>query len=1181
MNSGIKGSMAGTSLAQGITRLLAPTDSAIGVMKEFGIEVAKNSDGGLDLEGTIKNLQTAFSGMSKDAQVANAKVIFGQTALKGWLPLISASADEWDNLADKIKNAEGASDEMMDEIEKSGAYSFKIMMSAITDLLIVIGDALAPAMKDIAEKVTEMATKISNWVSKMKETNPELLSLVGKLGMLAVIVPPVIMAFGALTGGMGRLFTGTSVAIKGFTNFAKDTKMVIQGVEKTDGKIGILAKTLVGLVTKFGAVSVGVGAGVAALGGLAIAVGENESALTWLQDKWGTFGVVVGGICESLNGWFTLVFGNLGHLLMGAGKSIGAFLTGNWRDIDDIWRETWADMENTTAKAMSNISGQSTYAISLLRKASVDELEKLQGGFEQVYGSLSKLTVDTTSDVAKELTSFVSSSNQTILDIMKGTSDAMAVMLDGIDISMAQADVTKKLEANLESMAKSGKYSAQELQSDFQKAFKIISQNAKEGSERVSGEVTKITKYIGRLAQDGVANVSKNIHETMSSMDAETYNTLRNMGDTWKQLFNGVEQGSLDSQGKLLENLKAMGTDTQAIIDALNKELQSGFDETGKKIEQTSAEAQGSLQATSEAFGVMVQNIKDNSTTGMNEVAEIFANGLSTLDVETINSLRNTSDSWYSILDGTVNESGQLVDNFSQQILWNLGWVSQQSPEKLQGFKDGLLQALVDANLITDGEMQTLVETIDSATQSAVEASAQTGEEIKSNVVPEGSSEAVGSELDAVNQTISEKTQGIVNASANAGQEAQKKFDEQVSNLGQDIQIDENIINTEYLTTQFQNAGVVALQAFVTGWSGNIGLITEAINLGLTTVSNDLSAPLEVLNATFDGVVQKAGLLNDTLGFTTEKINQINGVGFSPLETGINNVKAKVGEVNVSILEAIANVTTLGSTSVGALASGFSDANSKTKELKNSVKGTSDEVKNLSNKSLTGITNQVVTFKDRTDKAKDSAVKLLKEIEKIISKNFNSLIGQLDKMNSRLNSGSSYADTFRRRLQDINNVTFGNVINGLANVNSWLSSVKNNASNASYAIGNISTKKPRTLVQNDIATLGEEYFTAISARNGFDMTRYQTRGGYYSSASMAGTGSQAREMQSQKQQMELMQQQNELLKQLLLATMNVAGDVHVSVDLDGRAIAQGSARYMSSEIDKLNKRKNRLGGLAY
>ena len=36
-----------------------------------------------------------------------------------------------------------------------------------------------------------------------------------------------------------------------------------------------------------------------------------------------------------------------------------------------------------------------------------------------------------------------------------------------------------------------------------------------------------------------------------------------------------------------------------------------------------------------------------------------------------------------------------------------------------------------------------------------------------------------------------------------------------------------------------------------------------------------------------------------------------------------------------------------------------------------------------------------------------------------------------------------------------------------------------------------------------------------------------------------------------------------------------------TINLDGRAIAKGTAKYMNSEINGINKRNSRLAGLAY
>ena len=87
-NSGIKGSMAGTSLRGGLTRLITPTDKAQAVMKKYGIEVQKTADGNVDLRATMEHLQDKIGGLDVSTQSMIAKTIFGQTAMNGWLSII-------------------------------------------------------------------------------------------------------------------------------------------------------------------------------------------------------------------------------------------------------------------------------------------------------------------------------------------------------------------------------------------------------------------------------------------------------------------------------------------------------------------------------------------------------------------------------------------------------------------------------------------------------------------------------------------------------------------------------------------------------------------------------------------------------------------------------------------------------------------------------------------------------------------------------------------------------------------------------------------------------------------------------------------------------------------------------------------------------------------------------------
>lgn len=91
----------------------------------------------------------------------------------------------------------------------------------------------------------------------------------------------------------------------------------------------------------------------------------------------------------------------------------------------------------------------------------------------------------------------------------------------------------------------------------------------------------------------------------------------------------------------------------------------------------------------------------------------------------------------------------------------------------------------------------------------------------------------------------------------------------------------------------------------------------------------------------------------------------------------------------------------------------------------------------------------------------------------------------------------------------------------------------------------------------------------------FDMRDYQTSGGYYNVSSVQPKESKSNTSDSSL--IEALLQQNQLLMQLL----KVQKPIEVGVNIDGRQVAKASAKYMETELSTINRRKNRLGGLAY
>lgn len=1204
-NAGQKGSRSGMQLSTGLNKLVKPSKEAKGVMEKYGIEVKKTKDGSIDLMATMENMRAKLGTLDKAEKGRIMTTIFGQNAQRGWISILNTSAKDWENLKKAMQETDGVSDKMMDEISKSGAYQFKIMTSAIQDFLIVVGDALAPAIESIAHKITEMATKLSNWVSKMKETNPELLSLIGKLGLVAVALPPVIMLFGNFASGLGGMFSMLSKGMGAFKTLRLGALEVSEGISLAEGSTGILSRTLGGMISGISGATIAFTALGAGLAGLAIYIGDNGNMLSWLQDKWGTFGEVVGGICESLNGWFTLAFGNAWQLLKGLGKSIGALLTGDFNSIDDIWRETWADMENTTAKALSNIKGETTKGIALMRNASEEDLNQMQKDFDTVYEKIKGLTRDNFKDIAGELTEFTSGLNNDMLLMMRGASDSMAVLLDGINKGMNADQIRKQLESNLKGMATSGKYTADELAKDFEKAKELIVGNMKTGANRVGEEVTQISKSIGRLAQDGVDNVAINIQQTVDSMDKATFEALKNMGGTWAELFKGVEYGNKDMSTVIVENLKGMGTDTKAIIDKLNQEMKSSFENSSKGVQESATEA---TKNTQEAFGNMVETIKNSSGKGLDELSTIFANGLSTLDSQTILSLRSTSDQWYSILDGAVDSSGKLSDNLAQVILGNLNWISQNTPNGLEGLKSGLLDALVKSNLITQDQMEAIVKTVTEKTEEAKNNTEGTGEKVGENIAPKGAVEKTQEALDGVNSKIQEKTQGIVDSSTKAGEEAQKSFDQKVSDIGKDVKVDPNIVNVEAIKTQFGDAGTLAIQSFVEGWSKNVNLITEAIGISMQTVQTEFTAPMQIIQTQMDGLITKSTMLQEGMNGLKTVVEGVNSSNLASLIGSVDTLVAKVSGTTSLITALKGEIDKVSNSSVNGVISGMEGVDSKVKSLIASLQQAIREMQLFSSISLTASIGGFDKLKQRTDVGKTAIVNLRKELENLLNMSFYNFLFYLNDISVRIQNATNKSESLKVSLQNLNNISFYGLISHLSSVQSSLQSVINKAQSASSAVSSVhapslwdrvfgssskekfASKKlelvidPKSQFTNPQMTFGSYMPTVnniLSAEryaNRIDLSKYQTSGSYYSSNSMVGTSRHSREINHQSQQLEILKEQNELLKQLLLATNNVGGNLNVNVELDGRQVAKGTARYMEAEMKTINKRKTRLGG---
>ncbi len=207
-NAGIQASMAGTGLRGAITRLLNPSNEAASVIENLGIQVLDASGKMLPLVDIIEQLET--SGLT----AANAMQIFGQRAGPAMLALVSQGSAALRELVVEMEASGGTAQRIAEVQLDTFQGSLTLLKSAAEGAQIAIGEALAPAMRSLAEALQPILSGLAIWIGQnpaLVLTVTALAAIVGTLGIglvaVGFILPGVIAGIGIMTTAIAFLTT--------------------------------------------------------------------------------------------------------------------------------------------------------------------------------------------------------------------------------------------------------------------------------------------------------------------------------------------------------------------------------------------------------------------------------------------------------------------------------------------------------------------------------------------------------------------------------------------------------------------------------------------------------------------------------------------------------------------------------------------------------------------------------------------------------------------------------------------------------------------------------------------------------------------------------------------------------------------------------------------------------------
>lgn len=228
-NSGIKASMAGTSLRQLFTNLAKPTDSMAAAMDYLGISLQDDEGNMKSLMDVMQDLRKSFGKcqmpmdefQSKlaelDTQYANgeltekkynkalqdltekaygaegalkakyAATLAGTQGMSGLLAIVNSSDDDFDKLTEAIYNSDGAAEKMADTMNDNLQGAITLAKSALESVQIALYEKVQEPMKDTVKTVTSMLEDMNNSLAE-NGFNGLVISFASSLAQLAQMV---------------------------------------------------------------------------------------------------------------------------------------------------------------------------------------------------------------------------------------------------------------------------------------------------------------------------------------------------------------------------------------------------------------------------------------------------------------------------------------------------------------------------------------------------------------------------------------------------------------------------------------------------------------------------------------------------------------------------------------------------------------------------------------------------------------------------------------------------------------------------------------------------------------------------------------------------------------------------------------------------------------------------------
>lgn len=283
-NAGLGAAQGSQDLAHALTLMARPSKVAAGEMQELGITYTDAQDKFKPFPQILKEVAKATDGMSQSQKVAALTNLYGAAGAKAMLPLLiqtekktKSGKSGWDAYSDSLGKVSSSSSAASKYLKENSSNMTKNVGQSIDQMKDDFDSLIKTSIQTIAPQIQAVANALGNFAQWLQNSKSPLASFTKNLIAWSPVIAGVLIVFGLLTTGIGKLVTAITAPVKAIKALTGASSGMSKPMSASAGQIAAMGAKAAGA---------GLGIGLAAAGFAALAFGVAALAKT------GTAGLV-------------------------------------------------------------------------------------------------------------------------------------------------------------------------------------------------------------------------------------------------------------------------------------------------------------------------------------------------------------------------------------------------------------------------------------------------------------------------------------------------------------------------------------------------------------------------------------------------------------------------------------------------------------------------------------------------------------------------------------------------------------------------------------------------------------------------------------------------------------------------------------------------------------------------